>query len=217
MSLPRRSPHRPRGRGGIALAVTSLIVALLLTVSTAAAADAEQAWIGQPDGDNPDIELHLAGEGIVVFDTAGNALPIGVAGSLNFSLTTDETINLVGLCVDTATPFDLSGDPVPVEVTTSTPSAGSDDAALAWIIVNRLPASGDPTDPGLQRQAAVAQLAAWVLMGEVQSLESGGPTSNSGLNDEVSSLIDEARAATANPLSLDLSITPRAPATLRRC
>lgn len=179
-------------------------VAMFATAAVAAAAPGVQTWTGQDAGPTPDIAL----AGLDINRAGGGSYDNSTAGVLNFTLNGQP---YVGVCIDLDTILDEDVD-VPVDIDTSTPAAGSDHAALAWLLTNRLPA-GDPSDPALQSQAAAVQIATWLLV-DADSIDVANPTADPAVNAAAFALVAEARAATATAASLNLSAaTPAAGST----
>ena len=193
--------RRPVARMTAAL-LTALVAALLLAVGQAAAEPGTQTWTGQAAGATPDIERG----GLTLFDTSGNAFITNAsAGTLNF------TVNgtaYVGYCVDTTEMFSTGTEPV--EITTQAPPSTTATRAAAWIILNRT-VTGAPT-PAKQQQAAVAQVAIWLLLDA--NINKIAPSNDPVLNAAAAALVAEAQAATATPSTLTVTAaTPAAGAT----
>jgi uncharacterized repeat protein (TIGR01451 family) len=202
MTMFRNGRSRRSVARTTAALLTALVAALLLAVGQAAAAPGTQTWTGQAAGATPDIELG----GLTLFNTSGGAfISNASAGTLNF------TVNgtaYVGYCTDTTEIFSTGTEPV--EVTTQAPPATAATRAAAWIILNRT-VTGAPT-PAKQQQAAVAQVAIWLLLDG--NINKTTPTSDPALNAAAAALVAEAQAATATPSTLTVTAaTPAAGAT----
>jgi len=192
--------HRTRGvsllmRSMVAIALT-LTAVLALQAARAAAVPGTQTWTGQSAGATPDI----ADSGFTFLDGAGDPIAsMGIAGTLNFTL--DGTAR-VGFCTDTTRRFSAGTEAV--DLTVEDPPATAVGRAMTWILLNRTP-TGPPT-PAKQEQAALSQLAIWLLVDT--QINKVTPTTDAATNAAAIALRDEALAATATPSSLALSAGP---------
>lgn len=178
----------------LAVLVATLAGLLAFTAARADAVPGTQVWTGEESGSTPDIEL----TGLDLLGPDGEPITAGdTAGTLNFTL---DGVARVGYCIDTARSFD--GGVVPVDFTVEDPPSTAERRAVTWILLNR-------TAPGAAEEAAAAQIAIWLLLGQVDPDEPvvGNPD---GLNDAAFALRDEALAATATASSLGISIAPPA-------
>jgi uncharacterized repeat protein (TIGR01451 family) len=183
----------------LAVLAATLAGLLAFTVARADAVPGTQEWTGEAAGSTPDIEI----TGLTFRGPDGDPITAGsIAGTLNFTL---DGVARVGYCIDTARSFD--DGVVPVDFTVEDPPSTAERRAVTWILLNRTPT--DPTAPGAAEEAAAAQIAIWLLLGQVDPDE---PVVGNtlGLNDAAFALRDEALAATATPSSLGISIAPPA-------
>ncbi|WP_217914896.1 DUF11 domain-containing protein [Miltoncostaea marina] len=180
------------------LALLALLAAVLaLQVTTATAAPQTQTYIGADDGPTPDIYRSDIAD---YFKPDGSpAAMVGQAGTLNLALDGEP---VVAYCVDVDA--GLSTTPVTSDVT-EVPLTTVDARAKLYILLNATP-SGAPT-ADKQHRAAVAQVAMWVLEGELRETD---PTSDAALNADVAALIATARAWAATPGTLSLTVAPPA-------
>lgn len=197
-----RVPARGRARARSRLAIISIgaLAALLALAASAFAVPKTQTYIGQADGPTPDIER----TDIIMYLPDGSPSQGGAAGTINLALDGEPVVTY---CVDTENFLRESGSVVadvsPVPLTTP------EDRAVLWILQNRKP-TGTPT-PEKQQEAATAQVAVWVLRGQLRATD---PTDDPALNAAVAALIDTALAESAVPRTLSLSASsPAAGAT----
>jgi uncharacterized repeat protein (TIGR01451 family) len=175
--------------------LAAIAVLLALQASSAMAVPQTQAWIGDQPG-TPDIQL----SGVTYFLPTGAASPTPSAGTFNIAL---DGRPAVVYCIQVGNPLNratTTADVSPV----LTPTA--DDRAGLWILLNQAPTGA--VTPEKQRQAAAAQVAIWVLRGQIRATD---PTSDPALNADVAALIATARAQTATPSSLSLTAIPPPP------
>jgi len=165
---------------------------LALQASSALAVVKTQTYIGDQPG-TPDIERVLYSEGIQAFTPGGSSLGL-IAGTINLAL---DGTPVTGFCIDVHSLLNTS--PVSADVQ-EIPATTADLRAQLYILLNQAP-TGTPT-PAKANEAAVAQVAIWVLQGD---LRENGPTSDATLNAQVAALLATARAQSATPASLALS------------
>lgn len=192
MTSPARS-----ARPALQLLLLAVVAAVMAAMaSLASAAPATQVWTGHAGGTTPDIER----TGVQLFKVDGSPITVsdGEVGTLNFTI---DGVPYIGLCIDTARPFDDAAAAVDVMAVTS---PNHTDRAVAWIIVN-LPQGA--TSPDKASKAAASQIAVWLLRGQVNA---DSPSGDAALNAAAKALRDQALAATAAPASL--AIAPSAPA-----
>lgn len=197
--------HSRPARRGVRGALTALALALsalAVLAGQAAAAPGTQTWTGGAAGATPDLERG----GFSLLDAGGAVItPAGIAGTLNFTL---NGTPYVGFCTDTSRIFSTATEPV--DTTTEEPPATASSRALTWILLNRAPSG--PSTPEKVQQAAVSQVAAWILVDA--QINKTTPTTDAALNTAALALVQEALAATATPASLSVSaVTPAAGAT----
>jgi uncharacterized repeat protein (TIGR01451 family) len=169
------------------------LLALAILAGQAAAAPGTQTWTGGAAGATPDLERG----GFSLLDAGGAVItPAGIAGTLNFTL---NGTPYVGFCTDTSRIFSTSTEPV--DTTTEDPPATANTRALAWILLNRAPTGA--STPEKVQQAAVSQVAAWILVDA--QISKTTPTTDAALNTAALALVQEALAATATPASLSVS------------
>lgn len=184
------------GRPFLHRALLSLVVLfagiLALQASSALAVVKTQTYIGDQPG-TPDIERNLFTEGIQAFTPGGSSLGL-IAGTINLAL---DGTPVTGYCIDVHSLLNTS--PLSADVQ-EVPATTADLRAQLYILLKQAP-TGAPT-PAKANEAAVAQIAVWVLQGD---LRENGPTSDATLNAQVAALLATARAQTATAASLALS------------
>ena len=166
------------------------VLALGVLAGTASAAPGVQTWTGDTNSSTPDLQQ----SGFTLLDVNGDAITNqGVAGTLNFTL---NGTAYVGYCTDTSRIFSLDSEPV--NTTVEDPPVSANGRALAWILLNRAPTG--PATPAKNQQAAVAQVATWLLVDS--QINKNAPTSDPALNAAAIALVQEALTATTSPSSL---------------
>jgi uncharacterized repeat protein (TIGR01451 family) len=174
--------------------VVALAAFFALQASSALGAPQTQTFIGDEPG-TPDIRR----TDLLYFRPSGARASTGSAGTLNLALNGQP---VVGYCVQVNNP--LNTGTVVADVT-AVPTPSADDRAILWILQNQTP-TGPPT-PAKQQQAATAQVAVWVIRGQLHAVN---PTNDAALNAAVAALIATARAESATPATLSLTGTPGA-------
>lgn len=198
--------HHMGGRPLLLRGVLALIVLLAgilaLQASPAAAVVQTQTYTGQDDGPTPDIYRSDIDD-FFYPDGSDASPPVGQAGTIN--LTFNGT-PVVAFCVDARTGLNTGTVQSDVlEVPLDTVQA----RAIAYVVLNSA-VTGPPT-AAKRNQAAVGQVATWVLDGD---LREDGPSSDAAFNADVAALVAAARAAAATPASLGLTVAaPAAGAT----
>ena len=167
-------------------------VAATLALGAASALGATQTYIGgQPA--TPDIVR----SGLTFFTPSGQPGPGSIAGTINLAL---DGVPVVAYCLEALNPLNEGT----VEATVVPRAATTPDLrALRWILNTQRP-TGPPT-PDKQQQAATAQVAIWVLRGQ---LSATNPTNDPALNAAVPALIATARSESAVPASLAMVGAP---------
>ena len=196
-------PLRTRRRAyRVISAVMAAVAALfVLQMSSALGATQSQQWTGQADGPTPDLER----TDLQYFLPNGQQGPGGAAGTIN--LTLDGT-PVVAYCIET-TKFLNQNTPGPTVEVTEIPLATPADRAVLWILQNRTPTG--PITPAKQDDAAISQVAVWVLRGELRATN---PTSSATINAAAAARIQEALTESATPRTLALNAAaPAAGAT----
>ena len=198
-------PHHLSGRTLLHRTLLGLLVlisgVLALQATTAMAAVQTQVYTGQDDGPTPDIYR----SDIADYFTPGGAVAplIGQAGTIN--LTLDGT-PVVAYCIDVTSGLNTATVQSDVQ---EAPLDTIDRRAQLYVLLNQTP-TGAPT-PVTRNQAAVAQIATWILEGDLREVD---PTSDPAVNADVAELLAIARAQAALPASLALSVaSPAAGAT----
>lgn len=189
----RRSAHR-----AIAAALAAIAALLVLQMSSALGAPQSQLWTGQANGPTPDIER----TDLLFYLPNGAQGPGGAAGTINLTL---DGVPVVAYCIET-TKFLNQNNPGPTADVTEIPLATPADRAVLWILQNRTPTG--PVTPAKQDEAATAQVAVWVLRGELRATN---PTSSASINAAAAALVAEALAESATPRTIALSTAPPAP------
>ena len=164
-------PLRTRRRAyRVISAVMAAVAALfVLQMSSALGATQSQQWTGQAGGPTPDLER----TDLQYFLPNGQQGPGGAAGTIN--LTLDGT-PVVAYCIET-TKFLNQNTPGPTVDVTEIPLATPADRAVLWILQNRTPTGA--VTPAKQDDAAISQVAVWVLRGELRATN---PTSSATIN-----------------------------------
>lgn len=184
-------------RGALALIV--LLAGLLaLQASPAAAVVQTQTFTGQDGSPTPDIFRSDIADYFYP-DGSDASPPIGQAGTINLTLDGNP---VVAFCVDATR--GLNTGTVQTDVVEVPSDAVS--RALSYVLLTSAP-TGAPTT-AKENQAALGQVASWVLAGELREV---GPTSDAAFNAEVAALVAAARAAAASPASLGLTASAPAP------
>jgi len=194
---------RTRRRLGRTVAVVAAAVAafFVLQMSSALGAPQHQVWTGQAGGATPDIEL----TNLQYFLPNGQQGPGGAAGTINLTL---DGRPVVAFCIETTKFLNQNAAGTTSNVT-EVPLATPEDRAVLWILQNEKP-TGAPT-PATQTQAATAQIAVWVLRGELRATN---PTGSATMNAAVAALVQKALTESATPSTLTLTIAaPAAGAT----
>jgi len=174
-----------RARG---LLLVLAAVAATLTLGASSALGATQTYIGDQPA-TPDI---VRG-GLTFFMPNGQPGPGSLAGTINLAL---DGVPVVAYCLEATRPLNEAS-----VVATVTPRAAAtqDGRAILWILNNQRP-TGPPT-PEKQQQAAAAQVAIWILRGQVAATN---PTNDAALNAAAAALVATARAQSAVPASLTM-------------
>lgn len=197
--------HHLGGRPLLLRGVLALIVLLAgilaLQASPAAAVVQTQVYTGDDGGPTPDIYRSDIDDYFYP-DGSDASPPVGQAGTINLTI---GGTPVVAFCVDARR--GLNTGTVDVDVQEVPSDAAS--RALAYVLLTSVQ-TGTPT-PAKQNQAAVGQVATWVLDGELREVD---PTDDAAFNAEVAALVAAARAAAATPASLALAVSaPAAGAT----
>lgn len=150
-----------------------------------------QVYIGDQPG-TPDIRRF----DLRYFRPNDVQAPTASAGTINLLL---DGRPVIAYCVQVGNPLNrgtVTSDVFPVDA----PSA--DDRAIQWILQHQTPAG--PVTPDKQQEAAVAQVAIWVLRGQLRAVN---PTDDATVNAAAAALIVSARAQSATPATLSLTGT----------